>query len=98
MNRYLWPFPVFCGNGKPIGDGIYWPTNRPKDKGSPEGKAQSTARSDSAFDSRRGSGGERAADRRNQANKRASPTVTGRKSPTESPSPNRRFGKLNHFF
>lgn len=21
----LWPFPIFCGSGKPIGDGIYWP-------------------------------------------------------------------------
>ena len=30
-NRYLWPFPVFCGSGKPLGDGIYWPTNRPED-------------------------------------------------------------------
>lgn len=27
MNRWLWPFPVFCGSGKPLGDGIYWPTN-----------------------------------------------------------------------
>jgi palmitoyltransferase len=26
-NKYLWPFPVFCGSGKPLGDGIYWPTN-----------------------------------------------------------------------
>ena len=33
MNRWLWPFPVFCGNGKPIGDGIYWPTNRPEEEG-----------------------------------------------------------------
>ena len=32
MNRWLWPFPIFCGNGKPIGDGIYWPTNRPVDR------------------------------------------------------------------
>lgn len=24
----LWPFPVFCGSGKPLGDGIYWPTNK----------------------------------------------------------------------
>jgi hypothetical protein len=23
----LWPFPIFCGSGKPLGDGIYWPTN-----------------------------------------------------------------------
>ena len=30
-NKYLWPFPVFCGSGKPLGDGIYWPTNRPED-------------------------------------------------------------------
>ena len=26
-NKALWPFPVFCGAGKPVGDGIYWPTN-----------------------------------------------------------------------
>jgi len=24
----LWPFPVFCGSGKPLGDGIHWPTNK----------------------------------------------------------------------
>lgn len=23
-NKWLWPFPVFCGSGKPVGDGIYW--------------------------------------------------------------------------
>lgn len=28
INRWLWPFPVFCGSGKPLGDGIYWPTNK----------------------------------------------------------------------
>lgn len=28
INRLLWPFPVFCGSGKPLGDGIYWPTSR----------------------------------------------------------------------
>jgi hypothetical protein len=28
MNKLLWPFPVFCGSGKPLGDGIYWPTNK----------------------------------------------------------------------
>jgi hypothetical protein len=28
LNRLLWPFPVFCGSGKPLGDGIYWPTNK----------------------------------------------------------------------
>jgi hypothetical protein len=28
INRMLWPFPVFCGSGKPLGDGIYWPTNK----------------------------------------------------------------------
>lgn len=28
INRWLWLFPVFCGSGKPLGDGIYWPTNR----------------------------------------------------------------------
>lgn len=27
-NKLLWPFPVFCGSGKPFGDGIYWPTNK----------------------------------------------------------------------
>lgn len=26
-NRFLWPFPLFAGSGKPLGDGIYWPTN-----------------------------------------------------------------------
>ena len=31
MNRCLWPFPIFGGSGKPLGDGIYWPTNRPED-------------------------------------------------------------------
>lgn len=25
-NPWLYPFPIFCGSGKPIGDGIYWPT------------------------------------------------------------------------
>lgn len=25
-NAYLYPFPIFCGSGKPVGDGIYWPT------------------------------------------------------------------------
>lgn len=30
-NKYLWPFPVFCGSGKPLGDGIYWPTNVKED-------------------------------------------------------------------
>jgi len=32
INRLLWPFPVFCGSGKPLGDGIYWPTNRNEGK------------------------------------------------------------------
>ena len=31
MNKLLWPFPVFCGSGKPLGDGIYWPTNKGDD-------------------------------------------------------------------
>jgi len=31
LNKWLWPFPVFCGSGKPLGDGIYWPTNRADD-------------------------------------------------------------------
>jgi hypothetical protein len=26
VNPYLYMFPIFCGSGKPIGDGIYWPT------------------------------------------------------------------------
>ncbi len=26
-NKYLWPLPLFSGSGKPLGDGIYWPTN-----------------------------------------------------------------------
>ena len=26
-NKWLWLFPVFCGSGKPEGDGIYWLTN-----------------------------------------------------------------------
>jgi hypothetical protein len=26
-NKWLWPFPVFFSSGKPMGDGIYWPTN-----------------------------------------------------------------------
>ena len=33
MNRCLWPFPIFGGSGKPLGDGIYWPTNRPEEEG-----------------------------------------------------------------
>ena len=32
-NRWLWLFPVFCSSGKPLGDGISWPTKRnDKDK------------------------------------------------------------------
>lgn len=31
MNKLLWPFPIFAGSGKPLGDGIYWPTNRNDD-------------------------------------------------------------------
>eukprot|EP00356_Strombidium_inclinatum_P004382 CAMPEP_0170482098 /NCGR_PEP_ID=MMETSP0208-20121228/2268_1 /TAXON_ID=197538 /ORGANISM="Strombidium inclinatum, Strain S3" /LENGTH=159 /DNA_ID=CAMNT_0010754895 /DNA_START=360 /DNA_END=839 /DNA_ORIENTATION=- len=26
QNPWLYPFPIFCGSGKPVGDGIYWPT------------------------------------------------------------------------
>jgi hypothetical protein len=26
-NKLLWAFPVFCGSGKPLGDGIYWVSN-----------------------------------------------------------------------
>lgn len=29
-NKWLWPFPVFCASGKPLGDGITWPTNTTK--------------------------------------------------------------------
>lgn len=32
-NKWLWPFPVFCGSGKPLGDGIYWATNVKEDEG-----------------------------------------------------------------
>jgi hypothetical protein len=32
-NKWLWPFPVFCGSGKPLGDGIYWPTNVKEEEG-----------------------------------------------------------------
>jgi hypothetical protein len=32
-NKWLWPFPVFCGSGKPLGDGIYWATNIKEDEG-----------------------------------------------------------------
>ena len=27
-NPWLYPFPIFCGSGKPVGDGIYWPTQQ----------------------------------------------------------------------
>ena len=30
-NKLLWPFPVFLGSGKPLGDGIYWPSNVKED-------------------------------------------------------------------
>ena len=26
-NKLLWPFPCYLGSGKPLGDGIYWPSN-----------------------------------------------------------------------
>eukprot|EP00347_Sterkiella_histriomuscorum_P000410 403375973 len=32
-NKWLWPFPVFCGSGKPLGDGIYWREAREGDEG-----------------------------------------------------------------
>jgi palmitoyltransferase ZDHHC2/15/20 len=32
INKLLWPFPVFWRSGKPLGDGIYWPTNRNEGK------------------------------------------------------------------
>jgi hypothetical protein len=28
----LWPFPVYCGSGKPLGDGIYWATKGSKEE------------------------------------------------------------------
>ena len=72
MNRYLWPLPVFWSNGKPIGDGIYWPTNRPADKRAtpePNDKAMTKSEGDPGrLESRRRSSGERAAEKRNQAN------------------------------
>ena len=27
-NPFLWPLPMFCGSGKPLGDGIYWPKGK----------------------------------------------------------------------
>lgn len=27
-NKFLWPFPIVLGSGKPLGDGIYWPSNK----------------------------------------------------------------------
>ena len=27
-NKLLWPFPVFMDSGKPIGDGVIWPTKK----------------------------------------------------------------------
>ena len=27
-NAWLYPFPVYCGSGKPVGDGIYWATKQ----------------------------------------------------------------------
>lgn len=75
MNRWLWPLPVFWRDGKPIGDGIYWPTNRPVDRratpepGDKSDKAAVTKSENdpSQFETRRRSG-ERAAEKRNQAN------------------------------
>lgn len=31
-NPWLWPFPIFMGSGKPLGDGIYWATNKDDEK------------------------------------------------------------------
>lgn len=31
-NKLLWPFPVFMGSGKPLGDGIYWANNQEEKK------------------------------------------------------------------
>ncbi len=31
-NRWLWPFPVFLGSGKPLGDGIYWRDYKEEDQ------------------------------------------------------------------
>ena len=42
-NKFLWPFPIFSASGKPLGDGIYWPTNKPgshTEEGVPEGSQQ----------------------------------------------------------
>jgi palmitoyltransferase len=33
-NKLLWPFPMFMGSGKPLGDGIYWPNNQGDNKDS----------------------------------------------------------------
>jgi len=41
LNKWLWPFPMFCDGGKPLGDGIYWPTNRSEDQ-RPAGAPQSS--------------------------------------------------------
>lgn len=30
-NKLLWPFPMYMGSGKPLGDGIYWPSNTKDD-------------------------------------------------------------------
>ena len=45
MNRCLWPFPVFGGSGKPLGDGIYWPTNRPEEDGNSASASHQRAQS-----------------------------------------------------
>lgn len=46
-NKWLWPFPVFCGSGKPLGDGIYWATNvKDDDNGFSSQKKGETEKSD----------------------------------------------------
>ena len=32
QNKWLWPFPVYMGSGKPLGDGIYWPMNKAEEE------------------------------------------------------------------
>jgi palmitoyltransferase len=42
-NKWLWPFPVFCGSGKPLGDGIYWRSATKEDEdGFSSGKKRET--------------------------------------------------------
>jgi hypothetical protein len=47
-NKWLWPFPVFCGSGKPLGDGIYWPSNIQSNGGLQDGGAAASQYSSNA--------------------------------------------------